>query len=40
MMFQLLLPKTWSPKIENVERYFLDTEVVTTVTCDMTKKET
>lgn len=39
MMFRLLLPQTWSPKIETIE-YFLDTEDGSTVTCDTTKRET
>ena len=39
-MSRLPLPQTWSPKCENVECYFLDTEVVTNVTSQMIKKET
>ena len=39
-MSRLPLPMTWSPKCENVECYFLDTEVVTNVTSQMIKKET
>ena len=39
-MSRLPLPQTWSPKCENVECYFLETEVVTNVTCQMIKKET
>ena len=36
----LPLPQTWSPKCEDVECYFLDSEVVTNVTSPMIKKET
>ena len=39
-MSRLPLPQTWSPRCENVECYFLDTEVVTNVTSQMIKKET
>ena len=39
-MSRLPLPQTWSPKCENVECYFLDSEVVTNVTSQMIKKET
>ena len=38
-MSRLPLPQTWSPKCENVECYFLDTEVVTNVTSQMIKNE-
>ena len=37
-MSRLPLPQTWSLKCENVECYFLDTEVVTNVTSQMIKK--
>jgi len=39
-MSRLPLPQTWSPSCENVECYFLDTEVVTNVTSQMIKKQT
>ena len=39
-MSRLPLPQTWSPKCENVECYFLESEVVTNVTSQMIKKET
>ena len=39
-MSHLPLPQTWSPTCENVECYFLDTEVVTNVTSQIIKKET
>lgn len=37
---RLPLPQTWSPKCENVECHFLEPEVVTTLTSQMTQKET
>ena len=39
-MSRLPLPQTWSPKCENVDCYFLETEVMTNVTSQMIKKET
>ena len=39
-MSRLPLPQTWSLKCENVECYFLDSEVVANVTSQMIKKET
>ena len=34
------VPQTWSPKCENVECYFLEPEIVTTLTSEMIQKET
>ena len=39
-MCRLPLPQTWSPKCENVECYFLEPEIVTTLTSQMIQKET